>query len=91
MRSSKEIFLSAARLGIGHPVETHPKVIDWDKLKALAERHGLSAIVLDGVIGNFACTFLGKLTSCQFFESNKYVKLISNSTYCEILHNERNP
>ena len=42
-------FLVLLRLGIGHSVAELPKKIDWVNLKALAERQGLSAIVLDGV------------------------------------------
>ena len=45
----KKTFLSLVRLGIGHYSEALPSNVDWDELKALAERQGLSAVVLDGI------------------------------------------
>jgi len=42
-------FISLVRLGIGHFADTLPQNIDWNKLKVLAEKHGLSAVVLDGI------------------------------------------
>lgn len=36
-------------LGIGHMPNPQMECADWPALKALAERHGLSAVVLDGV------------------------------------------
>lgn len=39
---------SLVRLGIGHYADALPQEIDWNELKVLAERHGLSAVVLDG-------------------------------------------
>ena len=45
----KKTFLSLVRLGIGHYFEALPQNVDWNELKALAERQGLSAIVLDGI------------------------------------------
>ena len=54
--SMKETFLSLVRLGIGHTDEFCIKLqdsdsnpIDWGNLKVVAEQHGLSAIVLDGI------------------------------------------
>ena len=49
MPSSKEVFLSLVRMGIGHAVETIPNQVNWPEVKALADRQGLSAIVLDGI------------------------------------------
>ena len=50
----KDIFLSLVRLGIGH--QSVPSFgfqdsseVDWVQLKALADQHGLSAVVLDGL------------------------------------------
>lgn len=50
----KDLFLSLVRLGIGH--QSVPSFgfqvsseIDWAELKTLADQHGLSAVVLDGV------------------------------------------
>ena len=40
------------RLGIGHTDSTDlTDKVDWEALKALADQHGLSAVVLDGVNG----------------------------------------
>ena len=46
----KDLFLSLVRLGIGH-VDTLNLTdnVDWVSLKALADRHGLSAVVMDGL------------------------------------------
>lgn len=45
-----EYFLQLVRLGIGTSNDVKiSKDIDWVELKALAERQGLSAIVLDGI------------------------------------------
>lgn len=54
MQSCKEIFLQLVRLGIEHTDGADsmfrvPSSIDWVALKALAERQGLSAVVLDGI------------------------------------------
>ena len=48
--STKQSFLSLVRLGIGHSVDTFPETIDWAAMRALAEKQGLDAIVLDGVL-----------------------------------------
>jgi len=43
-------FLTLLRLGIGISKDANiPKDVDWNELKALADRHGLSAVVLDGI------------------------------------------
>lgn len=42
-------FFSIIRLGINHPVNLIPDAIDWPSMQDLASKHGLSAIVLDGV------------------------------------------
>lgn len=43
-------FLSLVRLGIGHTDSTDlTDKVDWEALKALADQHGLSAVVLDGL------------------------------------------
>lgn len=48
----KNTFLSLVRLGIGHTDSTDlTDKVDWEALKALADQHGLSAVVLDGVNG----------------------------------------
>ena len=50
----KDIFLALVRLGIGNQPASGFKFqrsgeVDWVALKALADRHGLAAIVLDGL------------------------------------------
>lgn len=45
----KKTFLSLVSLGIGHYSVALPQNVDWNELKALAERQGLSAVVLDGI------------------------------------------
>ncbi len=42
-------FLTLVRLGIGHPVQEIPHGFDWTELHTLAKKHGLSAIILDGI------------------------------------------
>ena len=37
------------RLGIGHSVGAFPECVEWDDIETLASKHGLSAIVLDGI------------------------------------------
>ena len=54
-----DLLLSLVRLGINHRANVLPESIDWEKIKALASEHGLSAIVLDGVQ---ALTDRGELT-----------------------------
>lgn len=49
MQSSKDIFLSLVRSGIGHDTEPIPNQVNWSEIKALADRQGLSAVVLDGI------------------------------------------
>ncbi len=44
-----ELFIQFVRLGIGHPVSRISCDIDWKDVQALAERQGLSAVVLDGL------------------------------------------
>ncbi len=49
MLLSKENFLSLVRLGIGHTAGALSGIVGWQELKDLAERQGLSAVVLDGI------------------------------------------
>lgn len=44
-----ELFLQLVRLGIGHTASPQTISVDWYEIKALAEKHGLSAVVLDGI------------------------------------------
>jgi len=51
LTSSKtsDAFLALVRLGIGHGFTGFPEEVDWPAIKDLADQHGLSAIVLDGI------------------------------------------
>lgn len=51
MISSKtsDAFLALVRLGIGHGYNGFPDEADWPAIKVLAEKQGLSAVVLDGI------------------------------------------
>lgn len=51
MISSKtfDAFWALVRQGIGHESRVLSQEIDWTAIKALADKHGLSAIVLDGI------------------------------------------
>ena len=44
----KQTFLSLVRLGIGHRSALFD-VDDWEAIKALADKQGLTAIVADGI------------------------------------------
>ena len=43
-----ESFISLVRLGIGHSVSVQTDV-DWNSIETHAERHGLSAVLIDGI------------------------------------------
>ena len=50
----RDLFLSLVRLGIGQQSVSNfmfqdSSEVDWVQLKALADQHGLSAVVLDGL------------------------------------------
>lgn len=45
----KSFFLQLVRLGIGHHGDVLCESVDWNDLWALAERQGLSAVVVDGI------------------------------------------
>lgn len=47
--SSQETFLQIVRLGIGHSAECISGDIDWNDIQVLAERQGLSSVMVDGV------------------------------------------
>lgn len=44
-----DLFLQLIRLGIGHSANFYPKPVNWLEIKEQAERHGLYAVVLDGI------------------------------------------
>ena len=45
---NKESFLSLVRMGIGHS-GVIPNVLDWQAIKNLADKQGLTAVVVDGI------------------------------------------
>lgn len=45
----QDTFIKLVRLGIGHSADLISGTIDWNGIQALAERQGLSAIIVDGV------------------------------------------
>ena len=49
LSKESESFLALIRLGVGHLVYVLPDKIDWMAIQNIAERNGLSAIVLDGI------------------------------------------
>lgn len=46
---TKEAFLTLVRLGIGNPASKLPQKVDWSAIRAIAEKQGLYAMVLDGI------------------------------------------
>ena len=54
MISSKtfDAFLALVRVGIGHENRVLSQEIDWTAIKALADAHGLSAVILDALNTN---------------------------------------
>lgn len=44
-----DAFLALVQLGIGHPVYKLPDSFDWKAIQFLAIKHGLDAVVLDGI------------------------------------------
>ena len=50
-----DFFLKLVRLGLGFgETVSSPSNIDWTEIKALAERQGLSSIILDGIVSYYA-------------------------------------
>ena len=50
MNKEIEMFLQLIRLGIGNGTITHYYVgVLWEKVKALSDQHGLSAVLVDGI------------------------------------------
>lgn len=49
MSLDKRTFLSIIKMGIGHRTEVLSQTVDWATVKDLAERQGLSALILDGI------------------------------------------
>lgn len=49
MQSSKNTLLSLVRLGIGHRADALSGPVNWNEVQAFAERHGLAAVLVDGI------------------------------------------
>ena len=49
MEKDYKFFFSLIRLGIGNGSFLETPHSDWSEIKSLAERHGLSAVILDGI------------------------------------------
>lgn len=49
MQSSEEFFLTLVRLGIGHNTKPLSQIFYWQDIKALADKQGLSAVIVDGI------------------------------------------
>lgn len=47
--NNQDTFLQIVRLGIGHYADRITGEIEWNNIQALAERQGLSAVIVDGV------------------------------------------
>lgn len=48
-RKDISAFIQLIKLGIGHPICDLSKEFKWDSIKSIADRHGLSAVILDGI------------------------------------------
>ena len=46
---TSDALLALTRLGLSNTGDVLSETIDWTELKALAEQHGLSAVVIDGI------------------------------------------
>lgn len=49
--TTEQCFLALIRAGVKHPSGELPEAIDWERMKALADEHGLSAVLWDAVDG----------------------------------------
>ena len=49
MKEAREALLALVQLGIGHLSTYSFKHVEWKKVQTLANEHGLSAVVLDGI------------------------------------------
>ena len=49
MRELENSFLHLVRLGIGHVAEVNPQPFYWKEIETLANRHGLLAVIVDGI------------------------------------------
>lgn len=85
-------FIQLVCLGIGHDVDAVSEAINWSEIKSLADKHALSAVVLDGVDrlmkegrmpsswamdNNFKMQWIGSVLKNYEFRYNQYRKAIS--------------
>lgn len=49
LSNNRDAFLSLVRLGINHSAYDFPQTNDWKAIEVLASKHGLLAIIIDGV------------------------------------------
>lgn len=49
MMNNNDVFLGLVRLGIKHSADRIADSISWNSIQALAEYHGLSAVIVDGL------------------------------------------
>lgn len=88
--SSEQLLLALIRLGIGHPAIVETENIDWNRIKALSEQQGLSAIVLDGIEAlrkresllalpekKFLTQWIGEVLQCYEYRYELYLRAIS--------------
>lgn len=78
--------MALTRLGIGYAGIAFPNSIEWIDLKALAEQHGLSAIVLDGIVRlpeskrppkEFALQWIGEVLHVYEYRYDLYRRTIA--------------
>jgi hypothetical protein len=79
-------FLKLVRLGIGHHVDALSQNIDWQEVKDFAERHGLYAVVLDGIEKlpatarppqEFLLEWIGEVLQGYEYQYEQYCKVIA--------------
>lgn len=65
MPSSKDVFLSLVRMGIGHTAEPFPNQMNWSEIKALADRQGFP-LLFWMVLSNYQMRIvLQKISLCH--------------------------
>ena len=79
-------FLKLVRLGIGHRADALSQNIDWLEMKDFAERHGLYAVVLDGIEKlpatarppqEFLLEWIGEVLQGYEYQYEQYCKVIA--------------
>ena len=79
-------FLKLVRLGIGHRADALSQNIDWLEMKDFAERHGLYAVVLDGIEKlpatarppqEFLLEWIGEVLQGYEYQYEQYCKAIA--------------